>query len=263
MDRARRNGSSGLGRWGGDLKPRLLLIVLFAACTVITGDLGRTVAIAIEGESTKQVEEDDTITLLARAIDAAGDTVSDAIVVWELLNADGAFDLDSITGVVHARHPGRGRVRARVEELRSDTISIRVTGAADSIAAVGDTVVTMTADEDASPHLSTILIDLTTDTALIEPLSERDVTYTLAHPAPGTISAQGFFLTVSDSLPGSEPHSVVAKTDGASTAFVVVRQAGGGSLPDSAFIDAVAVTAVGDTVAGSPVRFIVVFDGGT
>jgi hypothetical protein len=258
VDRARRDCSSRLERWGGDLKHPIFLVVLLAACTVITGDLGRTIAIEIEGELVKRVEEDDTITLSARAIDAAGDTVSDAIVIWELLDADAGFDLDSLTGVVQATFPGSGRARARVEELRSDTISILVTGAPDSIAADGDTVVTMASDAEESPPLTTVLIDLTTDSAAAQPLAEKEVSYTLVDPAPGAPEALGFFLTVSDSVPGLDPHAVEVTTDGASQAFIVLKRVAGAALPDSVFVDAVALTAVGDTVAGSPVKFVVV-----
>lgn len=259
MGRACENRTCGNGGRGGDLRNPIYLVGMLAACTVITGDLGRAIAIEIDGALVKRVEENDSITLTARALDAAGDTIPDASVVWELLDADAGFDLDGVTGVVHANYPGSGRVRARVEELRSDTVSILVTGAPDSIAAVGDTVVVMGADVDISPHLTTVLIDLTTDSAFVRPLEAKLVDYTLVDPQPGSPEAQGFFLTVSDSAPDQNPHSVLATTDATNQAFVVIRRVAGTSLPDSAIVEATAVTAVGDTVAGSPVRFIVVF----
>ena len=64
-------------------------------------------------------------------------------------------------------------MRARVEELRSDTLSIVVTGAPDSIAAAGDSLITMAWDAIESPHLTTILIDLTTDPAVAQPLADK------------------------------------------------------------------------------------------
>ena len=84
----------------------------------------------------------------------------------------------------------------------------------------------------------------------------------LVAPTSGSPESQGFFLTVSDTVPGIEPHTVVSTTDASSQAFVVLRKVDGFSLPDSAFFDAIAVTAIGDTVAGSPVRFVVVFESG-
>ena len=236
--------------------------MLCAACTIITGDLGRIVAIEIDGGAVRRVEENDTINLTARALDAAGDTVPDATIVWELLDADSGYDLDSLTGIIQAFSPGTGRVRARVEDLRSDTISIVVTGAPDSIAADGDTRVTMESDAAVSPRLTTALFDLTTDPGETQPLAEKTVTFILVDPLPGASDAQGFFLTDSDSIPGLDPHTITASTDGAGLASAVVRRVAGSTLPDSAVVNAVAVTAVGDTVAGSPVRFIVVFESG-
>ncbi len=205
MDRACRKCSRGLGRWGGDLKPLISVIVLFAACTVITGDLGRIIAIEIDGTAARNLEENDTITLSARAIDAAGDTVPDAIIVWELLVADSGtavtgFELDSTTGIIQATTPGHGRVRARVDDLRSDTISIVVTGAPDSIAASGDTLLTMASGDIVSPPIKADLFDLTTDPSADSPLAEKMVTFRLVYPVPGAPETQGFFLNLNGSL---------------------------------------------------------------
>ena len=158
--------------------------------------------------------------------------------------------------------PRSDPVRARVEDLRSDTISIQVTGAPDSIAVAGDSVVTVAADADVSPRIAVALIDLTTDSAEATPLTDKPVTFLLVDPQPGTTSAQGIFLTVSDSVPGSDPHSVTVTTDSDANAFVVARRTTGSTQPDSAVVHAIAVTAVGDTVAGSPVSFIIVFESG-
>ena len=211
------------------------------------------------------MEENDTITLSARAIDAAGDTVPDAIIVWELLAGDtgnvvSGFELDSITGIVQASAPGHGLIRARVEELRSDTISVVVTGAPDSIAASGDTLITMASDATVSPPIEAALFDLTTDPSVTQTLAEKMVTFRLVAPLPGAPDAQGFFLTVGDSVTGLDPHTLTVPTNGAGTAAVVVRRIVGSTLPDSAIVHAVAVTATGDTVIGSPVRFTVVFE---
>lgn len=203
--------------------------------------------------------------LNARAIDAAGDSVPDATVVWELLlpdsgEAEFGFELDSTTGLVRGLYPGSGRVRARVDELRSDTISIVVTAAPDSIAADGDTVINMDAGAAVSPPMATKIFDYTTDPDSIRTLPEKNVTYSLIDPVPGHVDAQGFFLTEADSVPGTDPHSVAAVTDGSGVASIVVRRISGQALPDSAVVAAFAVTAVGDTVNGSPVRFTIVFE---
>ncbi len=202
--------------------------------------------------------------LNARAIDAAGDSVPDATVVWESLLPDSGdagfgFELDSATGLVRGLYPGGGRVRARVDELRSDTISIVVTAAPDSITAAGDTVLYMGPDAAMSPPLATKIFDYTTDPDSIRTLPEKNVTYSLIDPAPGHVEAQGFFLTEADSVPGIDPHSVAAVTDASGAASIVVRRVAGQALPDSAVVAAVAVTALGDVVNGSPIRFTIVF----
>jgi hypothetical protein len=268
VDRARRKRSRGLGRWGGDLKTLTPLLVLCAACTVITGDLGRIIAIEIDGAAARNVEENETVTLSARAIDAAGDTVPDAIIVWELLVADSGtavtgFELDGTTGIIQATTPGHGRVRARVDDLLSDTISIVVTGAPDSIAASGDTLLTMASGDIVSPAVAVALFDLTTDPIVESPLAEKMVTFRLVYPVPGAPEAQGFFLTEGDSVPGMDHHTLTVPTDGTGNASVFVRRIADSTLPDSAVVDAAAVTATGITVTGSPVRFTVVFESGS
>ena len=242
--------------------------MLCAACTVITGDLGRIIAIEIDGDAARTVEELDTITLSARAIDAAGDTVPDAMIVWELLVADSGsaaagLELDTVTGILQATAPGNGRVRARVDDLRSDTISVVVTGAPDSIAASGDTLLTMASDATVSPPIEAALFDLTTDPSAVQALAAKMVTYMLVDPLPGSPEAQGFFLTEGDSLPTLDPHNLSVPTNEAGTASVSVHRVAGFTLPDSAVVEAVAVTATGVTVTGSPVRFTVVFERGS
>ncbi len=221
----------------------------------------------IDGSTARSVEENASLTITARAIDAAGDTVPDAIVVWELLAPDSGvtttgFDIDSLTGIVQASSPGHGRIRARVDDLRSDTISIVVTGAPDSIAADGDLQLTMASDADVSPLLATNLFDLTTDPDTTQPIADKIVTFVLIHPTAGSATSQGFFLTEQDTVPGLDPHTLAVSTDGTGSATVSVRRVAGATLPDSAVVHAVSVTAVGDTVAGSPLRFVVVFESG-
>ena len=231
-----------------------------AACTVITGDLGRIIAIEIDGGSARSVEENDTIVLSARAVDAAGDTVPNVTVVWELLTANSGFEIDSLTGMIHALFPGNGRVRGRVEELRSDTISIVVTAAPDSIAANSDTRITMSTEAAVSPRIETVLLDITTEPGTARPLGDKMVTFRLIDPAPGASDSQGFFLTEGDTLPGLDLHTIAVPTDGAGRASVLARRIPGSLWPDSAVVDAVSVTAIRDTVAGSPVRFVIVFE---
>ena len=121
----------------------------------------------------------------------------------------------------------------------------------------------MASNATVSPPIATVLFDLTTDPGTLQPLAEKMVTFSLIDPMPGALEAQGFFLTVGDSAPGSDPHTITVPTDGTGVASVLVRRFAGSTLPDSAVFNAAAVTAVGVTVTGSPVRFTVLFESGS
>jgi hypothetical protein len=71
----------------------------------------------------------DTLQLEAQAISAAGETVAEAEVFWAIIDVDSGqigFTLDTLTGLVAAHQPGSGQVQARVENIRSNPISITV-----------------------------------------------------------------------------------------------------------------------------------------
>ncbi len=232
------------------------------ACSEITGDFDRVVAIEIVGATTQTLEEGDTITLRARAISAAGDTVPDATIAWVTLDVDSGqvgFTIEESTGLVTAQSPGTGRVQARVETLVSGAITVTVSAAPDSLAATGPPRVTVDAAEVASPPLATTVWDLTTSPGDTLALAGKVVQFLTVDPPPGSAAAGGFFITQSDTVPGSDPHVVDVSTDVNGSASVVARRQSGTAQPDSAAIEAVALTALGDTVAGSPVRFWVVF----
>ena len=265
MDRARAQRPRRLGRRGGNLRAIPSLAALVAACSAITGDLNRVIAIEVDGPAQRYVEENDTLRLAARAIDAAGDTVSEAIVQWVLMDVDSGqvgFDLDSLTGLVTARSPGRGRVRARVEELYSDSITIDVSPAPDSIGPGADLRLVMGASDVVSPRLRVMVYDLTTHADSAVKLAGKLVSFELVDPPPASGFAQGLFVTQSDTIPGPDPHRTSVLTASSGEASVVVRRLAGFTLPDSAVVGAVAVTAIGDTVRGSPLRFTIIFDGG-
>ena len=77
-------------------------------------------------------------------------------------------------------------------------------------------------------------------------------------PEPGSPAAAGFFLAQSETSPGDDPHVYVATTGTDGGTSIVVRRSGD-TQPDSAVVHASLVTAAGDTVPGSPIRFLVRF----
>lgn len=220
------------------------------------------VAIDLLGDTAPSVEEGDTLRLRARAVDARGDSVPDAAIVWERLDPDTGqvpFAIDAMTGLVTGLAPGSGRVQARVESLRSGVITVTVTAAPDSIALAGPDRVAVAAADTASPALVTALFDLTTSPGDALALGDRPVHYEVVEPPPGGAGAEAIFLAVADTATDGSL-TLVAATDAEGQARAVVRRRAGATPPDSAVVRAVALTARGDTVSGSPVPFVVLFE---
>jgi hypothetical protein len=99
-----------------------------AGCSLLTADFDRIVALQIDPVD-RTVVVGDTIHLAAQAVDAAGEFVADADIFWAIIDADSGqigFTLDTATGIVSGLQPGSGRVQARVEEIRSNPITITV-----------------------------------------------------------------------------------------------------------------------------------------
>lgn len=213
---------------------------------------------AIELLSPRSValEEQDTLLLEARVLDVDGNPI-DVAITWEVLPRDTVpvgVELDPGSGRVVAVTPGEWDVRARVEALPTDPVTIVVTPAPDSIVVVGDTAVTVPPAATASSSLQVELLDVTTTPATPTSLNAKPVTFRVTFPVfvPGTrsVALQGGTVA-EDSLSAV----VITTVQGAG---IMVRRSGA-SQPDSVIVEAEAETAVGGGVAGSPVRFVVHF----
>lgn len=219
----------------------------------MTGSFSNVVAIEYTGPTSPSVEVDDTVHLTATPLDAAGDPVTDAQVHWAVLELDTVqvgFTLDSTTGLIMGVSPGAWRVQGSVENLRTDSIRVRVTPRPDSIGLGGPAVDTVAADAAESAPLTTVLFDLTTDPDSARPIPSKPVIYRLVTPVPGVaIAAQG------DTV-GADSSMAIDSTNAIGQAVVTLR-VGGTRTVDSAVVDATALTARGDTVPGSPVRFVI------
>ncbi len=262
MDPTRSCRPGGHGSPGGDLKTRGIIAVLTTACISITSGPGGIAAIEVDGLSQRSLEEGDTLSLVARAVDANNQVVTDAQVIWEILDVDSGqvgITLDETSGLITAGAPGTARVQASVGSLRSGILAITVVPAPDSIAVSGDSLITIAVGATTSPDLAVVLLDLTTFPDSQIPLAGRPVHFSVTVPTPGGTDTEGFFLTQIDTVPGATPHEFAALTDGSGRASIVLRLVTGSTVPDTTVVEAVSLTAAGDTVPGTPVRFVVQF----
>ncbi len=236
--------------------------MLLLACTSFLDDLGRVVAIEVVGGTARQVEEGDTTSLEARALDAAGDVVDDADVVWAVLDVDSGqvgFTLAE-SGLISGVFPSSARVQGAVGRLRTGAITVTVSPAPDTVAPGSPERLTVPAGVPASDPMRVVVYDLTTEPGTQVALPGKPVHVVLVEPAAGSPGAADIFL-VEGSVPvAPDPHRAFLTTGGGGGAEVTLHVVAGGTAPDSAVIDAVALTARGDTVSGSPVRFVVDFD---
>jgi len=233
-------------------------VILAVACSELTGNLHRTIAIEIQGAATRSVEEADTLQMTARAIDASGEVVAVAAIAWEVISAPPVgLTLDSLTGFIQAVSPDTVRIQARVDNLTTGPVTIRVLGAPDSISSSLDSLPPLVKSH-AADTVSVSVWDLTTkpDTRLALP--EKSVHFELSDPAPGSAAANSLYLAlVGATAVPDDPFRVTAVSGANGVAQVVLHRVTGATQPDSAVIHAIALTALGDTVAGSPVRLVV------
>jgi len=223
-----------------------------AACGTLDIDLNQPIAIVVTVPNT--VEQQDTLRARATTLTAAGDTVVEPV-IWSSLDTTLLAVLDSMTGKFLGRRPGSTQILARTGTLRSGSLTITINRAADTLYAAGalrDTITVSTNDSVSAP-LQVILADTVTGaTPPTVPLVNRPVVFTI------TAAPVGATVTI---VPDIVSHAVVAVdtllTDAAGTAAMRVRYLGGGTLPDSVRVTATARRAVGTTVAGSPITFVV------
>jgi hypothetical protein len=111
------------------VKRALALVALTLACgNLVGGDLSRIIAIDIIGSLEPAIEVGDTLQLEARAVDARGNVVPDAVIVWAIVDTGVVgFTIDSSTGLVTAESPDTGRVVAQTHDIRSGEVEITVT----------------------------------------------------------------------------------------------------------------------------------------
>lgn len=227
------------------------------ACGTLAPDFDQVVA--IEVASPDSLEQFDTLRPRAHALDGRGDSVA-ATILWATLDAALLTVVNETTGVMVGKLPSAAaaRIQARVGNLRSNPIRVFVLAAADSLIAAGPTAddVTVSPTDSLSDSLKVRLADTVkvqlADTVSIG-LSGRPIVWSITHATtPNSVT-----LVTNDTA-----HALVAvdtvPTAASGIAAVKVRFLGG-PLPDSVVVTTSARRAVGTTVSGSPVTFVVRF----
>lgn len=248
-------------RLPGTLTGASVVALAVLGCTDFTGDSDRAVAIQISTGQPTTLEEGDTLSLQAQALNASGDFITDAPIVWTTLDVDTGqigITLDSTTGLVRGEFPSQVRVRASIDNLRSEPLTVTVTPAPDSIALAGPDTLTMTAGEVTSDQMLVSVLDLTTDPGEEVALSGKPVTFSLIRPGAGDPEADGLFLSSpGETEPGEDPRTLTVETTGGRAA-AVLRLQEGVTLPDTTAVEARSETATGQPVPGGPVLFLII-----
>jgi hypothetical protein len=215
------------------------VLVAAAACRALSPDFNAVIAIEVTLPDSGRVELGDTLHPHARALDGRGDSTA-ADFVWTALDTSLEV-VDPSTGATVGRAPGTGRLQARVDNLRSNPVSVTVLAPLDSIRAEGatrDTVIVSTPDT----------------------LSDSLVVHAFA---PGGSPAGGRRIVLAIGFPTGAPGLTLVpgdtvRTDATGLAVFQLRLIGA-PAPDSAVVTATARHGDGTPVAGSPVTFVVEF----
>ncbi len=225
------------------------------ACGKLGPDLNHV--IALEVTAPDSLEEYDTLVPHARALDGHGDSVA-ATVVWATLDTAVLTVLDSSTGTTAVNHPGTtaGRLLARAGTLFSSPVFLRALAAADTVFTTRTTADTVTLADSLSDSLTVEIADTIASASggdsLTVALAGRPVVFAITYPT----SAGRVTLVTHDTTHALVTTDTVASGTGG-IAAVKVRLIG--PAPDSVVVTASARRAVGTTVPGSPVTFVVRF----
>ncbi len=222
------------------------LLGLCAGCSSL-GESGTVVAIEVRTPLPAVVEQNDTLTLTARALDQQGDSVG-ATVLWE--SPDTTVVIVNGNQLTSDTSAGTGRVQARVGSLRSELVTYTIRRRSDSLLLVGparDTV-TSGAGETESAALQARLESYGSDTVGVAGAFIRfriiDADTALAS---GTVAFPS----------GTLDTRIQTTSTGASITLQLVN---GATPPDSLRLEVLAERPSGAVVPGSGQRFTVVFE---
>jgi hypothetical protein len=224
--------------------PRLLSLLLVAACSGLEEGEGGVVAIEVETPEDSTLEVGEQVQVVAHALDVDGQ-VLEVPLQWQSTTA--AVTVDG-TGLVTGVQPGDADVQAFSGSLPSEPVSFQVVARADTIIIPGDSVFTLPIGME-PPPTATLTVRLETFTPP-GPIGGQPVIFEITSPAPGV-------TPVVQLAGGVQIDTVTTADDG--TASAVIGAASGQIPPDTAIVQVRAERSGGAAVPGSGQRFIVLF----
>ena len=201
--------------------PRLLSLLLVAACSGLEEGEGGVVAIEVETPEDSTLEVGEQVQVVAHALDVDGQVV-EVPLQWQSTAA--AVTVDG-TGLVTGVQPGPADVQAFSGSLPSEPVSFVVLARADTIIIAGDSVFTLPIAVE-PPPVATLTVRLETFTPP-GPVAEQPIIFEITSPAPGT-------TPVVQLAGGVQIDTVTTADDG--TASAVISAVSGQIAPDTAIV---------------------------
>jgi len=215
--------------------------LLALGCSDLVEGAGGVVELQIRVPEVTTVEVGETVQLTAIALDKEGNPAETPI-TWS--TADTTVTVDG-NGLVTGVAPGVGQVQAFAGTLPSAAVAITVSIRADTLALVGDSVVTVPPGANSAPLVVQLLSFSQPD-----PLPSRTVIYSVSFPTI-TVGQVHF------------PNGTIVDTNSTGTSgldqSITLNRDPVAPAPDTAFVQVRSPRASGVDVPGSGQRFIVVF----
>lgn len=230
------------------LVPSLLLVATLGGCSNLTETDG-VAGLDVLTPQPPSVEVGQTIQLQARPFNVQGEPVP-VPVTWTTPDKSVTLTLDGkLTGVTPQ---STARVQAQAASIVSDFKIFNVIYPPDTLALIGDSILTVPAGSTTSSALQAGLFSRQSGSQ--QAVFGRRITYqvtspTFADPSQRTVELPGQVLTL----------SAQTGTDGKPNSPVTLSRVGASTGPITAIVTITATTGAGATVPGSGQRFTITF----
>lgn len=226
-------------------RPLWIALVLFG-CSNVTDGPGGVVALELRLPTPAAVEQNDTLTLRARALDANGDSLGTPV-YWRTLDDSVLTIVDSLGIVTTNRTSGSARVQAHVGSLRSELVLLTLRPHSDTLRlTVPDSIVV--ASGDAGPDTLGAAVETLNPAGGVSGTS-------ILYEVVDTASARG---TVGLNN-GQLAYRAATGVSGSPATAVVIRKLAGATPPASVQVRISATRPSGQTVPGTGQLFTLLY----